>query len=341
MPKRKQRAARKPARIAKRKKTRVGPSRPLPTLSECATHYALASIDPFGTVAGACVPDHKTAPSIKFKWVERGTCLCGTTFGFVAAATAAPTASLKYGNYSGTSFANGGTDGWADADTGVSEPTFPATLPNSFTPADSAVGPQWRLVAMGLRVRYMGPEDTLGGQYYLHSSSNNNTMYNDTITFNQIVSSQQTRVEPVDRNWHTISWTPKQQADFDYSESAYYPANSSVMEPIAICFQSTADNMFAWEMVWHWEIQTYTSTAATASHSDPVGLAAVNDARSKFAAANARPTTRGFLSSVIGSLATSFSSSVPLLAGSAANSFIPGSGTAVSAITRSMMEMMH
>jgi len=312
-----------------------------PRLSECATHYALASYDPFTTIGGACVPDNKTVPSNKFKWIERGTCLAGDTWGFVTLALTAPVASATYGNYSGTSFANAGTDGWADADTGVSEPTFPATLPNAITIAssDTPLGSQWRMVAAGLRIRYIGTQDQLGGQYYLHSSTNNNTMYNDTITFNDIVSSQNTRVEVVDRNWHTICWTPKQQSDFDYSESAYYPANSSRMEPIVIAFMSTDANQFAWEMVWHWEVVNNTATNQSPSDSDPIGLAAVTSARSKMAARRTRPSVKGFFTEIYGALRSSFSSTAPAMAGMAANYLAPGSGGAASSLTRSMMGM--
>jgi hypothetical protein len=253
----------------------------------------------------------------------------GTTYGFVAPGTANPTEDADAGNYSTTGFVLAGT-AWDDADTGVAEITLDnLTRSYAFNGTITALLPAWRLVSMGVRVRYIGTEDSMAGQIYLYQTQGNYTAY-DTLLLSTIQGAQNVRIEPCDRNWHMITWAPMDSDDTDYVGNLFYPANTTKQEPIVIAVTGTAGQTYAWECVWHWEVVAPGNPGSSKSGSDPIGLAAINAVTNELRETNKIVPPDSFIDKVKDQVANALSQVDPTdYAGVAANQIVPGSGAQV------------
>lgn len=116
-----------------------------------------------------------------------------------------------------------------------------------------------RVVACGLRVRYVGPSDVMAGTMTLCSTPADVTLNGYSTTF--VRSYELSRTIPVSRDWSTVVWFPSDRGDLDYAGNADYA--DSQPQSIGIAINGIASGFFDFEYVLHYEKVGYDGHAGT------------------------------------------------------------------------------
>lgn len=255
-----------------KKQTKRVPKVGGPHLSKCSTDYARCLVNPFSGPL-ACVPNFPALKSRKFRVWAKGTLSTGSQdIGFI----------------------------WQDPQLGINnnvESVFFTTnsfAGNSFEISDAVnvlgamtnsdydssmigtAGITYRVVASGIRARYIGTELNRGGQLIALSDTNHNSLLNRTI---QACDAEiNSKRFPVNREWTTVTSRPVRDADDDFGVNpAAIPITTSLSWYNGIIIQGpgvTAD--FEWESYTVYEAQGQNVRGMSPSHTDPVGYNAVN-----------------------------------------------------------------
>ena len=251
-------------------------------LTDCAILYAAAVADPFGTPAGACVPDIDVRESFRTKVFLRGNVLADVNGDcFVALAPLAgiandvdcltcPSAVGGVGLTIETDTATSGIDGYNS---------------NSlFTNGQFGSGQgslAHRPVAWGLRWRSTAQElDIAGAQVGYTAGGDIDTMQG--ATFASLLSNQE--VEPVsissNRKWFSASGTAA-MCGGQYLENGNYIAGTGTSGTnigaalTVLMAQGAINGSFEWEAVLHYEVDGEIP-GKLPSHCDPIGVNAVD-----------------------------------------------------------------
>jgi hypothetical protein len=244
-------------------------------ISECALHYAQAVNNPFEAfergVASVCVPDQSLVPSLKLVCRSRGYFGTGAAgLGFVAVtvgpmgndsttvhSTPAGNTALSTSVLTDAAWGSGGVGGADDSSIG--------TIPWNQVGLGHATR-QMRVVSFGLRARYIGTELNRGGQLFAYRNPSNSTIADQT--FDGLLTTNEVKVYPNDREWVTITWTPVVPNDFTYSELVN--ANWQMMIGV-----NTDQNMgFEYEVIIYLEAVGTLIAGQTPTDSDVVGFGA-------------------------------------------------------------------
>jgi hypothetical protein len=282
------RTSRKKAQGKKRKQMKKNKSnsasqRPRGHLSQCSTIYALAMSNPFLDLNDACVPDNNTSPSYKFSVRGTGSFSIGT--GGVGYVIFGP---KRFGNdfsasnspiyFTGSTYA-GTTITTNTATAGVNNNNlarFPFPLAE-VAPLDKKL----RVVGAGIRIFYQGTELNRGGTILAFREMNNNSC--NGASESTLASWTNTKLVPVDRRKHSVTWKPVQSSDFDYydspndvsqNNSTYY---ANAYGPCCMGFLvsgSTTGNSFKYEIVTHYECLG-SNVRQSPSSADSAGMSAV------------------------------------------------------------------
>jgi len=233
-----------------------------------------ALVDPFGHTDPVCVPDLYDLPSAKYKTLARGTFQTGQTgFGFIQTAIFGLLSNNGYGIF--TSNLNFNSDSTSNDlnHIGVvayynSQAPYPIA---SFGITELLV--QGRIVALGLRVRYIGTNLNLGGRMAMFRPIGSTTTAG--VNMGEALANRTTVSVPVTRQWRSVSWLPTRSTDYDYRG----PLNSGedYLPRIACLVESEPGNLFEFEVVMCAEY-VGAVTNVSASHSDVQGMSAVRDA---------------------------------------------------------------
>lgn len=249
-------------------------------LSQCSNTYLKALLDPFSLVTGACIPDLIDRPSLKTRSVIRGTCSVGTQgVGYVVVDPLCGLADAYSALLTSASF----------GDVHVLNST-PGVLPvfNNQSPyrqSDVPTRVNFRVVACGLRLRYIGTELNRGGRYICHRlpsvQNYGNFTSEDILTRPDAVST------PVDRKWHGVSYAPTSEEDYSYKNTPDAIPNSGITDipraNMIVFIDSTPGNQFEFELVYYHEFVPGNYRVdggipgSSPSHSDVPGISAIRN----------------------------------------------------------------
>lgn len=258
-------------------------------LKPCTFRYFKCLTDPwaaYGRMQDVCVPDLYDLPSFKFTTRIRGTLAVGTSgFGYIILAPQLDGASAAIGAYTGAAFTSANT--FANSGVGVT------TLTESSYPYNQITGaykpPQARLVAAGVRIRYTGTELNRAGNlvpFFLPSTGSIGG-----ATTAQLMSIQNLRSLPNNRQWIPAVFNPSSPSDYTYAN--YTAAQDFAVQGanmgVAIMGDPTVGNTYEFDVLRFWEVVptlfaqgqvsgTFSATyATTKSDSDLEGLSFVKD----------------------------------------------------------------
>jgi hypothetical protein len=252
-------------------------------LSNQAHEYSKAVADPFGSKPCG-IPSFPSLPSLKVKTWAKGTFqTSGTTgFGFIAvdprAAVVNDTDSVMYSTsaYAHSHVRNTGL-GSVSAATNA-----PYTTAQISAAADAL---SYRVVASGLRIRYIGTELNRGGYKIGLRDPTGSTLADRNIPAFE-AETQAVRFS-VDRKWTTITYQPWQSNLLEFAQSlgvgGSVPDAATVVAPsrqfwmgFAVqAAEATTSLAYEFEFYTIVEYQGSISTGQTVTMHDPVGHAAV------------------------------------------------------------------
>ena len=274
-------------RQRKVQRARSGPRRavraPGVLLSECATKYARLLADPFVPNHSACLPIPPTFKSEKLTVAYKGTLETGTAgYGFVGVRPSHGLVSDSVvGWYSDAAFA--GTA--FDPSVGTGKNSFNGLGLTPYVTADIAPDAkklQYRLVAAGLRVKYVGTELERGGTIVGMREPNNGDLTakgpSSFLTYDQVHFMRPG--EGNDDGWVTCEWCPVTPLDYDYAT-----ALSGDVYPMAFIVQSASAGTsvsYVFELYTHFEIIGSLARGKTESHDDVTAAKAIIAAKSPY-----------------------------------------------------------
>lgn len=240
---------------------------------KCVRHYLEASINPFETPEGACLPaDLFPLPSFKRVIYCKGSMATGTTgYGFISMTPVAASDVATINTTTSTSVMT--------ATTVISSVTFLSGANFSNSPYAAAAfgnnGILMRSVAYGIRIRCTSSMMNRGGSYILFEHPQHQDATGLTFTLIKSFPGAQTLGIPqlIDPNqWDASVCTsgPTVPAELNYSSSGSGPLNG--LSPLIICINSAVAGMtFDWECYHHVEFIGQ-QTTRTPSHSSPAGF---------------------------------------------------------------------
>lgn len=248
-------------------------------LSHCASEYAQALANPY-TGPLACVPNFPALPTRKVRTWARGTFATGTAgFGYIVMspmrACVNDTVFLmsSFSTYTGTTI-----DVTLPTNPGVGSHTANADyVTANIGPSNQLVQP--RLVAAGLRVRYIGTELDRGGQLVGLMEPNHQSLAG--VNFGTVDGYPESRRLPPTRTWCSLLYRPVDGGDLNFFATT-----------IPGAFAVDGDNYMAWcvqapgAAVCTLEFEAYCVfeyigrdvRGKTPSHVDNVGFGAVHAA---------------------------------------------------------------
>lgn len=186
----------------------------VPRLSPCVSNYLTVLADPFRNTASACVPVAPFFPSQREVCWLKGiffTPLATSTFGFVSLCPPVFMQGDLYGlNRTSAGFL--GSVVTAYGAVGVQRYQSDSQWTSGEFGANTS---QARIVACGLRIRYTGTELNRGGRICGVVSPTHGDLTGMDIATAQAYKDVHTSA--VDRNWHTIRYTPMRSSETDFT----------------------------------------------------------------------------------------------------------------------------
>lgn len=254
-------------------KATAPPPRMVPKLSKCATDYARALVNPF-TGPLACIPNFPALMSRKVRVWSKGVLETGTNgVGFICAdPNRGAVSDVSCVNFTDASFA--GTTIVTPATAGVNNGYSNSDYVNSQIAVN---GITFRVVASGIRIRYVGTELDRGGYVVALSDTNHNSLYNRSIS--ALDAEINSKRFPVNREWITVVYRAVRDADDDFGTiAAQTPATTdlSFYQGIMVQAPGATTVTFEWEYYTIYEFQGSNARGQTPSHVDVVGYGAVS-----------------------------------------------------------------
>jgi len=261
-------------------------------MSECARDYLKGICDPFPVPrVPLCIPDLVDRPSFKIRTVCRGTFASGSFgFGYILvdlygmAANDVDCIQFTVGTFE------------AEAITGG---TGTIKAQNTRGPyAEASIGTskgqvQYRPVAGGMRVRYIGTELKRAGRSLGYTALDGTAL--NTYTFGDLLGAPSVYAIPTSSNiWTKAVWFPTKTADYEYKSSiSDTPLTASDAFVIAVA-GTEPESPFEYEIIFNWEyVGTVPNT--TPSQSDVQGMSAARSFIESSSLRNARPPSKGGL----------------------------------------------
>lgn len=231
--------------------------------------YILQLLNPYEGM-GVGIPSSFPLKSQKVYAFVKGTFELGTTgVGFIKQQIF--TANDQYGSYY-TTAASVGTDATAlSAFTNLGSVVMTKLPYSSVNIGDAVI--QSRVVAAGLRCRYIGRSDGLNGLVRSIETPDNTNLNNDTPVE---VSNydMQTTSRPSENEWTCVNYSgPIAPSDIEFSLSPYPLGTSG--PTLAHVVEGTAGDQYAWEFHINVEYIGPASVGKTQNISDPIGYAKV------------------------------------------------------------------
>lgn len=281
---RKQKQKQKPKRPNSRRNNRARQNLPMDKnrfITDCAKDYLQALTDPFGYSGNMspCVPDLIDLPSYKFSTLSTGTFTVGTAnVGYVAVTPSNFTNDVPIGVTTSAAFAGSTVSQTAAGTAGFNNIRFPYT---------NASQREVRLVAMGLRCRYMGSELNRSGRIICAVTAAGSDALNGS-TIVGLMSRPDTSSFACDRGWHGVNWKPLLPSDTQYGtrNNDATSATLNTVQLLCLADGTIAAQSFEFQLVAYFEAiprfdspsgNTLSVPNVSKSHSDTVGMSNIRD----------------------------------------------------------------
>lgn len=233
-------------------------------------------LDPFGTPPGACIPTVPGIPSKKFQVFARGTMICGSNGrGYIVVNPFSGVSSnTRFGYFSSSS---GSVIPSISTDTNATNTQIFSNSPYAM-PFNTGTA---KLVACGIRVKYVGQITARAGMTYSEMSPGHQSLNAQTPAL--LGQDAKCFIKGVDDDWVNCLYLPTASAD--YNEYQPYPAANTSLDGttsgnglIAIIVDGAAAGApFYFEVFGHYEIMSPTIPDLTPTHADMTGLSAVQN----------------------------------------------------------------
>lgn len=253
----------------RRRRNRVNPGAKslLPNEAhQCALHYGEALIDPFNTPAGACVPKFPTVESAKRVLFAAGTGSTNAsgTGGIVVGSNAS---SDTYSSFVTNSNYTESGELPAYGDTGISAITMNSAFTNAELGATGSV--QTRLVALGVRIRYVGSKLNEGGRAYTIEEPSHEQVAGMTLA--NMLKYDKCAVQKCNFNseWVSVVYQPRFPGDFAYVADRAGQTSAESFLGIYIA-SAVAEQPFEYEIYAHYEFIGSSVRGKSISHNAPM-----------------------------------------------------------------------
>lgn len=186
-------------------------------LSHCALNYAHALEAPFHFHGEACIPDLYAVPSKKVRAVMKYEFSTGVNgFGYFTSVMQDKCNNLTPIRWTDATFT--GVNTFVITGAGVNTAQY-TKLPYSSTAfaASTSDGIRGRVVALGLRIRDIGPSLYAGGKIIALRHPENRDM--SGLTVDDILSYEESRTYPVTKDWTYLNYRPVRPEEYQYSEN--------------------------------------------------------------------------------------------------------------------------
>jgi hypothetical protein len=251
-------------------------------MSECASTYARSLANPFVDYQ-ACIPDYPALMTGRFHTFAKGTMSTSSAaaaggFGFIvidpSRGVANNAGAVMYSSAASTLTQINLTGGANLVSVNTNSPYASA----SFAAGNNQ---QYRVISVGLRIRYIGSELVRGGQWVgLHHPAHYSL---HTYTIGIIDSYAESSRLPVTRDWASVVYHPVDTDDLDWANT-FPVVTPAVTDPSCYmgfalqCPDTTGANVMSleWEAHFNYEISGPLVQNKEVSHVDPVGHGAVN-----------------------------------------------------------------
>jgi hypothetical protein len=236
-------------------------------IPECVKHFVDALVDPFGAPAGACLPaDLYPLPSSKVKTFIRARMALGTSgIGF---AHCVPSPGNDNGQLFTTTSASVGTTATLfSAFTNVNTLTC-AQLPYTYAQTNTSGLYMWRLVAAGMRIKYVGQLMTRNGMVIAYEDPDHQEVR--AKSFDTLGSNPQTSLKRVgDENWDSsVCWSgPVTPEELEFVNKVYGPVALGT-SPMILAVSGVAGDIYEVEYFQHIELIGTVVVNKTPSHAE-------------------------------------------------------------------------
>lgn len=262
------------------------------SLSPCSNAYLRAMSDGFSLPTNVCVPDQYDVPSQKFNTYIRGTFAAGVGgFGCVTVGSTTFASDLPLARTTQATYPVGTVPVFTSIGVAGTGDTFDNQLPyihSLFAPtATPQVSLKARLVACGVRARYIGTELNLGGRFVIGLAPFGSSWSGQSI--NQLLANPTTKSVIIDsaRKWSGTFWIPRLPEQYAFSNFAVgepFLSNTGALTDRAVndiviaVDGAVTGNTFEFEIVRYFEyIQIDGLNNYTPSHTDLPGLSAIRN----------------------------------------------------------------
>lgn len=243
-------------------------------VSDCAMRYMATMVNPFNAEPGACVPcDLFPLPSQKIRSFTRGSFQLGTTgFGFISCT---PVAANDADCAQFTTSTSVGGSGTAFSSFTLPGTTRMTTLPYNGAQLTGVGTVQARVVSIGIRVRYAGPETSRGGTVACYEDQDH-TPTLSTLTYLSMLQAPSCKIyrPSGDGDWDgtVCSSGPVQPQELEFISLAY-PNASSTNQNVAssylhVAISGSPADRYDFEIFQHVEYIGTVVIAKTPSHAD-------------------------------------------------------------------------
>lgn len=244
--------------------------------SPCVTKWAKSLQDPFDGPQEACNPFTLPLYSERLRTrIHGGTAIAtntanGTGNQIVLAAGFSPASDIPL-------LAASDATAWTDASTlsticsGSTMPVSPFSV-SQFTNLDNS----WAPVSLGMRVMYVGPADSFGGEIIYYETANHSNALDGGTTLGDVKGSANCRRQVIKPGWNTIVWSgPRRTSEMTYSndlDPVYSRPWCLVMVVVGAAATSAAMN-FAVEVFCNCEVSGDDARSGQFSEQDAHGAA--------------------------------------------------------------------
>jgi len=240
-------------------------------MAECTKTYLTALVNPWAVKSPPCVPDAITLPSYKAGYYVRGRFTAGTLGdGFVTLdpyAMVAGNGDAVY--YTGDAYPATGINYSAGGVASVS-----SNSPYTAAQFQGAGPMRFRLVACGLKARYMGSEFQRAGRMIEYRTPTNNSV--PESQFSDLLANRETTSAINDRKFHYVIWRPALPSDLAYGTLPDVPYQAQCV--VLGVEGAQPGTSFEYDIMAHFEIIGDKTANLSVSHSDPHGMSLASSA---------------------------------------------------------------
>jgi len=146
--------------------------------------------------------------------------------------------------------------------------------------SDTSTNMQWAPVSLGVRIRYVGPAESMQGRMFFYESDPHQDVIDNDMTITQVLQQNNAIELPISYEWQTLLWSgPVLTNEFNYNiATANIAANPYCLAVVLVGVNDTAAQAFAIEYVCNVEVSGVYARATQLSERDSEGAGNVQSA---------------------------------------------------------------